>query len=28
MADLNTTSGPLEAEFRAYGFKVCGAEEP
>ena len=28
MADLNTTSGPLEAELRAYGFKVCGAEEP
>ncbi len=27
MAELNATSEPLEADFRAYGFKVCGAEE-
>lgn len=25
--DLNETSAPLEEDFRAYGFKVCGAEE-
>ncbi len=27
LAALNTASEPLEADFRAYGFKVCGAEE-
>lgn len=25
--DLNETSAPLEEDFRAYGFKVCGADE-
>ena len=27
MAALNAASEPLEADFKAYGFKVCGAEE-
>lgn len=26
LEDLNRTSAPLEADLRAYGFKVCGAE--
>ncbi len=27
LAALNATSEPLEADFKAYGFKVCGAEQ-